>query len=188
MYTASKHRVSFVSPFIFIFITSAKNYVWLFKKMKRKLLTRIIITFDNLYIFIHVLYIYLHIYIYMYCIHTHNIRCINMMRNEYVIESNRYESHTIAAKPSSPRNPFKYIILKLFFQLWERSMRTWSSFLHVQKDDAVAKRRRSAKKTQKEKANISSLFSDEFVKSLLGKKIPGPGLENLAGLANRKIP
>lgn len=34
------------------------------------------------------------------------------MRNGYVIKSNRYDSHTIAAE----RNPSKYVILELFFQ------------------------------------------------------------------------
>lgn len=35
-----------------------------------------------------------------------------VMRNGYVIKSNRYDSHTIAAE----RNPSKYVILELFFQ------------------------------------------------------------------------
>lgn len=109
-----------------------------------------------------------------------------MMRNEYVIESNCYKSHTIAAE----RNPFKYIITVFPAGLRnDRSAR--DHHFYAQKDEAVAKRRRrSAKKTRKEKTNISSLrFSPTNLwKSLLGKRIPGPGPENLAGPANRKIP
>lgn len=81
-----------------------------------------------------------------------------MMRNEYVIESNRTKSYTIAAE----RNPFKYIIT-VFPAGLENDRSARDHHFYVQKDEAVAKRRRSAKKTRREKTNISSLeiFSDE---------------------------
>lgn len=61
-----------------------------------------------------------------------------MIQNEYVIQLNRYDSHTIVAE----RNPSKYIILELFFQ------RAWGIEAHaiiISSVDLLAERRSNGK-------------------------------------------